>query len=311
MLSSLGHELSVDSAAFATQFVECFNAVSALPFLALLEREGILQRLARESAITAVAGAVSFPDEEHPAVIARLWEGLEIDPPQDLNGDWLAPVPPPQQPLLLQRWQELRLQKAMDLTYAHRIDAYFLERRAELERVVYGMIRVRNQGAAEELYLRLIDDSADFASLASTYSLGDERYTHGLVGPMPISQPHPAIRQALTPLAVGDIAPPLRIDDWVLILRMEHREPARLNKATRQLLTTELFEADLAAFLAEQDLSALVAPATPTPAPAHPPTNGITVDISHTPVTADGATAPQLSAPQLTAPPLPDSAPHG
>lgn len=274
--------LGIDQAVFRAQLSEAAGAAAALPFATFLQQEGILQRLAREAFHMAVAATVSFTAEEQPAVIARLWEGLDAPPPLDLQGDWLALVPSPQQPQLLQRWHELRLQKAMDLSYAHRIDAYFLERRAELERVVYGMIRVRNQGAAEEIYLRLIDDAADFVSLASTYSLGDERYTHGLVGPMPISQPHPSIRQALTPLAVGDIAPPLRIDDWVLILRMEHREPARLNEATRQQLTTELFEADLAAFLADQDLCALAAqPSTP---PSPHPASGPTVDISHTPV---------------------------
>ena len=34
------------------------------------------------------------------------------------------------------------------------------------------MIRLRNQGAAEELYLRLIDDGAYFGTLARSHSLG-------------------------------------------------------------------------------------------------------------------------------------------
>lgn len=277
---------SVDGASFLLHLGNSVRSTAALPFQVLLEQEGILKRLAREAALAALAAGVSFTPEETPAVIAQLWQGLPGEPPADLGGDWLALVPPDQQAPVQQRWRELRLQKCMDLLYSHRIDSYFLERRAELERVVYGMIRVRNQGAAEELYLRLIDDSADFTALASAYSLGDERYTHGLVGPMPISQPHPSIRQALTPLAVGDIAAPLRIDDWVLILRMEHREPARLTEATRQQLTNELFEADLTAFLAEQDLAAVAAAqlqpiSTVTPAPLATAPVAPIVDITH------------------------------
>lgn len=286
-----------DGAVFHSRLTESVDAAAQIPFSVFLQQEGLLQRMAREAALAATVSGVTFSDDEHPAVIVRLWEGLEVDPPLKLHGDWLSLVPAPQQAVVLQRWQELRLQKYMDLTYSHRIDAYFLERRAELERVVYGMIRVRNQGAAEELYLRLIDDSADFTQLACAYSLGDERYTHGLVGPMPIGQPHPSIRQALSPLAVGDIAPPLRIDDWVLILRMEHREPASLNEATRQQLTTELFEADIAAFLAEQDLIAALDThaSAKVPNPGNTAGIGKTVDISHTEV----GESPALPAGQL------------
>lgn len=255
MLDLVAPVFSVDGDAFHSQLAAAVSSAASIPFQTFLHQEGILNHMAKDAALKAIASAVSFDSEEMAAVISRIWEGIETEPPLDLSSDWISTIPASQQPLVLQRWQDIRLQKYMDITYSHRIDAYFLERRAELERVVYGMIRVRNQGAAEELYLRLIDDAADFSELASTYSLGDERYTHGLVGPMPISQPHPTIRQTLAPLAVGEIAPPLRIDDWVLILRMEHREPARITEATRQQLTTELFEADLSAFLASQDLS--------------------------------------------------------
>ena len=277
---------SLDEADFLLQLGNSVRSAAALPLEVLLEQEGILKRLAREAALAAMVSGVVFTPEETPAVIAQLWQGVQTEPPTDLHGDWLALVPSEQQQQLRQRWRELRLQKCMDVLYSHRIDSYFLERRAELERVVYGMIRVRNQGAAEELYLRLIDDAVDFSTLASAYSLGDERYTHGLVGPMPIGQPHPSIRQALTPLAVGEIAAPLRIDDWVLILRMEHREPARLTEATRQQLTTELFEADLTAFLAGQDLAAAAAaqlqsPAMPISTATAAPDAPI-VDITHT-----------------------------
>jgi len=220
-----------------------------LDFKTLLEQEGIYSRLARTVLLEQILDTVSFEPDEQPSVISRLWDGIPSEPPIELSENWLNGAPPEYKELIKQRWSELRLQKHLDLTYLSFIDAYFLERLADLEQIVYGMIRMRNQGAAEELYLRLIDDEADFADLAKTYSLGDERYTHGLVGPMCISQPHPSIRQALSQLAVGDFAPPLRIEQWVLLLRMEHRRPAQLNEATRQQLLNELFEKDLQAAL--------------------------------------------------------------
>jgi len=239
----------IDRDLYHQELATAVQTLRDLDFKTLLEQEGIYLRLARTTLLEQILDNVSFEPDEQPSVISRLWDGIPSEPPIELSDDWLDGAPPEYKELVKQRWSELRLQKHLDLTYSSYIDAYFLERLADLEQIVYGMIRMRNQGAAEELYLRLIDDEADFAELAKTYSLGDERYTHGLVGPMSISQPHPSIRQALSQLAVGDIAPPLRIEQWVLLLRMEHRRPAQLNEATRQQLLNELFEKDLQAAL--------------------------------------------------------------
>jgi hypothetical protein len=239
----------IDRDLYHQELATAVKVLRDLDFKALLEQEGIYSRLARTKLLEQILDTVSFEPDEQPSVISMLWDGIPSEPPIELSEDWLNGAPPEYKELIKQRWNELRLQKHLDLTYSSLIDAYFLERLADLEQIVYGMIRMRNQGAAEELYLRLIDDEADFADLAKTYSLGDERYTHGLVGPMCISQPHPSIRQALSQLAVGDFAPPLRIEQWVLLLRMEHRRPAQLNEATRQQLLNELFEKDLQAAL--------------------------------------------------------------
>jgi parvulin-like peptidyl-prolyl isomerase len=239
----------IDRDLYHQELATAVNALRDLDFKTLLEQEGIYTRLARSILLEQILNTISFEPDEQPSVISRLWDGIPSEPPIELSENWLNGAPPEYKELIKQRWSELRLQKHLDLTYLSFIDAYFLERLADLEQIVYGMIRMRNQGAAEELYLRLIDDEADFADLAKTYSLGDERYTHGLVGPMCISQPHPSIRQALSQLAVGDFAPPLRIEQWVLLLRMEHRRPAQLNEATRQQLLNELFEKDLQAAL--------------------------------------------------------------
>jgi parvulin-like peptidyl-prolyl isomerase len=239
----------IDRDLYHQELATAVNALRDLDFKTLLEQEGIYTRLARSILLEQILNTISFEPDEQPSVISRLWDGIPSEPPIELSEDWINEAPPEYKELIKQRWSELRLQKHLDLTYLSFIDAYFLERLADLEQIVYGMIRMRNQGAAEELYLRLIDDEADFADLAKTYSLGDERFTHGLVGPMCISQPHPSIRQALSQLAVGDFAPPLRIEQWVLLLRMEHRRPAQLNEATRQQLLNELFEKDLQAAL--------------------------------------------------------------
>lgn len=226
------------------------------PLAELLLQQGILRQLAADQLRRRLCESVEFTADEVPLVISRLFEGLAVEPPAALLPGWIEAMPPMLQGPLRDRWDQIRLQKWMEERYRDRLDAYFLERREDLEQVVYGMIRLRHQGVAEELYLRLLDDEAEFGELARQYSLGDERFTRGLVGPMRISQPHPTIQAVLQKLAIGDLHPPFVVDQWVLLVRMEHRQPAQLNEATMLQLCQELLQQDLDATL-DAELKAL------------------------------------------------------
>ena len=231
---------------------ESLSRIAAAPLADLLLQHGILRRLAEDHLRRRLRDQVVFSAEEEPLVISRLWQGIATDPPANLAPGWIEALPAMLQGPVRERWDQIRLQKWMEETYRDQVEPYFLERRDDLEQVVYGMIRLRNQGAAEELYLRLLDDQADFGELARSHSLGEERFTRGLVGPMRISQPHATIRAALQTLAVGDLHPPFAVDNWILLVRMEHRQPARLNDSTQLQLCEELLRRDLDALLEAQ-----------------------------------------------------------
>ena len=226
--------------------------LASQPLAVLLHQNGILRNLARNLLMKRLLDSVQFTATEQGLVLSKLWEGLGEDPPQHLLPGWLDAMAPELQIPMRQRWDQLRLQKWLEVQYGERVETYLLERRAALEQVVFAMIRVWSQGTAEELYLRLIDDGADFGQLSQQFSIGDERLTHGLLGPMPISQPHPRIQAVLQRLTVGDLHPPIQLDQCFLILRLEHRQPASLNEATRQQLLQELFQQDLQATLDSQ-----------------------------------------------------------
>ena len=234
---------------FAADLQSALVELARQPLVALLDQHGILRNLARDLLLKRLLESVQFTGEEQPLVLNKLWEGLGVAPPQRLPAGWLEALEPELQAPMRQRWDQLRLQKWLEVHYGERVETYLLERRAALEQVVFAMIRVWSQGTAEELYLRLIDDDADFGQLAKHFSIGDERLTHGLLGPMPISQPHSRIQAVLNRLTVGELHPPIQLDQCFLILRLEHRQPATLNDTTRQQLLQELFQQDLQATL--------------------------------------------------------------
>ena len=139
------------------------------------------------------------------------------------------------QPLCLQRYvAEHHLPKA---------EARFLQRKNQLDRVVYSLLRLPEAGLARELYLRIADGEADFAELAQQYSQGPERQTRGVVGPVPITQAHPALVRRLRSNPPGSLLEPFRIESWWVVVRIESYAPANFDDQTRDAMTRELFEA--------------------------------------------------------------------
>jgi len=242
------------------------GALAQKPLAELLLQQGVLRTIAQDLLLKQLRQSITFTPAEEPVILTRLWEGVGTEPPESLAGDWISKLPDGLQVPMSQRWDQVRLQKLMEERYREALEPYFLERRKDLEQVVYGMIRLKNQGTAEELYLRLIDDNANFYELAQTYSLGEERFTHGLVGPMLISQPHATIRAVLESLKVGEVHAPFRVDQWILLVRMEHRQPANLNDATRIQLLQELLQKEL-----DESLDAMLASIYPTLLPGAAP----------------------------------------
>ncbi|PSR13332.1 peptidylprolyl isomerase, partial [filamentous cyanobacterium CCP3] len=61
------------------------------------------------------------------------------------------------------------------------------------------------------------------------------------IGPVELSVPHPALSRILAISQPGQLWPPTRVGEWFVVVRLEKFLPARLDDATRQRLTDELF----------------------------------------------------------------------
>jgi parvulin-like peptidyl-prolyl isomerase len=56
-----------------------------------------------------------------------------------------------------------------------------------------------------------------------------------------LSVPHPTLAQILSKSQPGQLLPPTRLGEWLVIVRMEKFIPVQLDDATRQRLIDELF----------------------------------------------------------------------
>jgi len=142
-------------------------------------------------------------------------------------------------------WQvelPLRIQIHCNEHFRHKAEARFLERKNQLDRVVYSLLRVQDGFLARELYLRIATNEANFADLAASYAEGPEKGTKGIVGPVPLTQAHPALAEKLRTSSPGELLEPFKISDWWLVVRLESYTPASFDDAMAAQMAAELFD---------------------------------------------------------------------
>lgn len=125
------------------------------------------------------------------------------------------------------------------------IKDYFYKRKRDLDQVVYSMLRLNDIGLAEELYLRLKNGESTISELAHKYSLGPEKYTKGIVGPMPLSKANEQIRAISNKENMGKLNKPILVQNTIIISVVEHIIEASLTPEMEQKLLEELFNIEL------------------------------------------------------------------
>tara|TARA_B100001093_G_scaffold443013_1_gene445082 strand:- start:302 stop:1174 length:873 start_codon:yes stop_codon:yes gene_type:complete len=211
----------------------------------VLHKHQLLQPLVQRLAEEQMAKAANFGPEEETILISQAWQDLQATPPTRINEPWEGEANDNEVGIINQRLHQLRLQKRLNELYDGDVEQHFLKRRDDLERITYRTIRVKQMGLAEELYLRLLNQEDTFENLATKFSEGEERMAAGLLGPMAITDPHQIITSVLRKLTPGEINPPIAVESWYLVIKLEQRQPAKLTQGLRIQLENELLENDL------------------------------------------------------------------
>ena len=137
--------------------------------------------------------------------------------------------------------------------FAPKAEARFLERKNELDEVVYSLLRLKNSFLARELYLQIESDESNFSDLAKRYAEGPERNTNGIIGPVSLTQAHPVLVEKLRVAQPGVLLEPFPIADWWLVVRLERYSPATFTEEVADQMCREMFNA----WIAEETTSTL------------------------------------------------------
>lgn len=138
--------------------------------------------------------------------------------------------------------RKLKIEKFKQATWGNKLESYFFQSKAKLDKAIYSLLRTQDAGIVQELYFRIQAQEQSFADVAREYSLGPEAQTGGLVGPVELNALHPVMVQMFSNSQPGQLLPPTRIAEWFVILRLEKLITAQLDEPMKARLLNELFE---------------------------------------------------------------------
>ena len=156
--------------------------------------------------------------------------------------NWLSKNGLDEKRLSILLYDELKIQKFKEEKFSASIESSFLNQKSSLDKVLYSLIRVESKSEADELFLKLDEEEASFANLASNYSRGVEKDFNGVIGPMEIGKLNPDLAERLRISKEGQLWPPFETNGWWIILRHEKSIPAKLDTNTRNSLLSNLYE---------------------------------------------------------------------
>lgn len=216
---------------------QVYTAEDLVPLLAQYQ---LLPKLAQEIITDKAIANIKCSEEENTSIFNQFCQQNQLDSEEQIQ-EWLNKQGMSREQLQNLITKKLRLDKYKLETWNDQVDAHFIKRKSQLDRVVYSLIRVEKPEVAQELFFRVKDDQNAFSALAMEYSQGTEAQTGGIIGPVEINAPHPKIAQILTTCQPGQLVPPTRVGEWIVIVRLENYISAKLDQPMRQRMLDELF----------------------------------------------------------------------
>lgn len=226
-----------------TKIIQVGNrTITAEEVLPLLAGYQMLPQFLRELFIDQAIASVECTPEEEASACQQFYEKNQLNSETE-RAAWLTRHCMTSKQLEDLATRGLKIEKFKQATWGNKLESYFLSRKFKLDKVMYSLIRTKEVGIAQELYFRIQEGEQSFAELAREYSQGPESQTGGLIGPVELSMVHPGLAQVLAAGQPGQIWPPTRLGEWLLIVRFEKLIPAQLDESMRRQLLNELFSA--------------------------------------------------------------------
>lgn len=137
----------------------------------LLAGYQMLPQLRRELIIDDAIASIDCTPEEIAAAQQQFFAERQLTSEADVKA-WMEyqGLSPKQLADLTVR--KLKVEKFKQETWGKKLEAYFFQSKAKLDKVIYSLLRTQDMGIAQELYFRIQAKEQSFADVAREYSKG-------------------------------------------------------------------------------------------------------------------------------------------
>ena len=143
------------------------------------------------------------------------------------------------------QWQvqlQERILRSSKNRFNHKAELHYLTRKEQFDRVTYSQLVVKDQNLAQELFLRLNEDEANFADLAKEISRTSNQKTQVQVGPIAMARIPKPLTKPLQSIVNGTLLEPIRVQNNWLVVRLDQYQPTEFDGIMAQRMCLELFQ---------------------------------------------------------------------
>ena len=138
-----------------------------------------------------------------------------------------------------------RVRRTSTKRFQPKAELHYLTRKEQFDQVTYSQLTVPNQFLAQELFLRLNEQEANFSELAAQLRKAGHEKGQGRFGPTAISSVPAALAQPLRSSSPGTLLEPLQVQKNWLVVRLEKFQPTQFDAAMEQRMCLELFQQEV------------------------------------------------------------------
>lgn len=215
--------------------------ISSEEFVSLVQRYQMVPQLLKECVIEQVLEAQVLTPEEEAQAVQDYCVRNQLEEPE-AQKRWLEHYQMTPNQLKAIALRNFKMSRFKTDTWGSKVESLFLTNKAQYDQVVYSLVRIESPEIAQELFFRLQENEQSFSAIAAEYSKGPEAQTGGLIGPVEVTKLHPKLSQSLMSSNPGQIRPPMRVDQWIVILKLERMLPASLDDTLRARLIDQQFQ---------------------------------------------------------------------
>ena len=220
--------------------VEILGSISSSG-LELLRSQGMILRCAESTLLSLIREGTKLSEQDQKHCISEYVNSKGIHNQDELAG-YLKENFISEDEMIDMAQTKMCLELFAASHFSEHVEKEFLDKKEELDRIQYSLIRVEDEDLSNEIYHQITEDNVSFRELSNKYGEGPESKNSGVIGPTPINNAHPKLASHLRASTVNTVSRPFKVDKWWLIARVDAVKPAILDRET-----TSSIQCDLAA----------------------------------------------------------------